>query len=72
MIIEEEEIIVSGVDTMWKYEPGKCDSEVSRATDDNNIEWIEVKKTLIYGSGEETPKIVQETAVYLEVWFGDF
>ena len=65
--IDDEEVEVEGVDTMWKYEPGKCDSEISRTTDENWVEWIEVKKTLIYGEKSNVAQTVLDTIVYLQV-----
>ena len=69
MTIDEEEVDVEGVDKMWKYEPGTCDSTVSRVKDDNDVEWIEVKKTLVYGDSPDAAQKVQDTVVYLQVKF---
>jgi len=66
MIIDEAEVDVEGVDKMWKYEPGTCDSTVSRVKDDNDVEWIEVKKTLVYGDSPDAAQKVQDTVVYLQ------
>ena len=69
MIIDEEEVVVDGVDRMWKYEPGKCDSSVTRLTDENEEDWIEVKKTLSFGEKADITQNVLDTVVYLEVQF---
>ena len=54
---------------MWKYEPGKCDSSVTRLTDENEEDWIEVKKTLSFGEKADITQNVRDTVVYLEGQF---
>ena len=38
-----EVVSVTGVDTMWRYELGSCNSLVSTKIDENDDEWIEVR-----------------------------
>ena len=49
-------ISVTGVDTMWRYPLGSCNSVVSTKIDGNNDEWIEVKKVISYGKNGRADK----------------
>ena len=61
-----------GADTMWRHQPGMCNSEVSRIKDEDGNDWIEIKKTLLYGAQEPeegagpSKQKIRDRFVYLE------
>ena len=57
LLADGTEETVTGVDKMWAYELGACDSKISTIYDDNDAKWILVKKTIVYGRNNVADEI---------------